>query len=241
MAIVTREFDYEVNGAIFDGAVALDDAQAGTRPAVMVYHGWEGRSDAQVDCARSLAKLGYVGVACDMFGKGIRGEVTGDNSALIAPFLRDRAMLRTRLVGTVEAVRALPEVDPYRVAAIGFCFGGLCVLDLARSGVDVRGVASFHGLFGKPEGLPTAPIKAKVVAFHGWDDPMVPPEDVVALGKELTEAAADWQIHAYGGTMHAFMAVGVSRPDAGLEYNERSARRAWVSLVAFLAEACGDE
>jgi dienelactone hydrolase len=240
MAIATREFDYEVDGTTFDGAVVLDDARAGTRPAVMVCHGWEGRSDAQVECARSLARLGYVGFACDMFGKGIRGDVTGDNSALIAPFLRDRAMLRARLVGTVRVVQSLPEIDPSKVAAIGFCFGGLCVLDLARSGLDVRGVASFHGLFGRPEGLTTAPIKAKVVAFHGWDDPLAPPADVVALGTELTEAGADWQIHAYGGTMHAFMVVGASQPEAGIQYNERSARRAWASLVAFLAEAFGD-
>jgi dienelactone hydrolase len=240
MAIVTREFDYEVNGTTFDGAVALDETRAGRRPAVMVYHGWEGRSDAQMEFARSLAKLGYVGFACDIFGKGIRGDVSGDNSALIAPFLRDRAMLRTRLIGTVQVVRSLPEVDPSKVAAIGFCFGGLCVLDLARSGVDVQAVASFHGLFRRPEGLTTAPIKAQVVAFHGWDDPMVPPTDVVALGEELTEAGADWQIHAYGGTMHAFMAVGANRPEAGIQYHERSARRAWSSLMAFLAEAFGN-
>jgi dienelactone hydrolase len=240
MTITTRDLDYEINGMTFDGAVALDDAQDGARPAVLVCHGWEGRSDAQLDCARSLARLGYIGFACDMFGKGIRGDVTGDNSALIAPFLQDRRMLRERLLATVAAVRSLPEVDPNKVAAIGFCFGGLCVLDLARSGVDVRAVASFHGLFSKPEGLPTAPIKARVVAFHGWDDPMVPPSEVLALGEELTESGADWQIHAYGGTMHAFMAVGANRPEAGIQYNERSARRAWASLIGFLTEAFGD-
>ena len=240
MAVVTRRHEYEIAGTVFDGAVALDDARSGRRPAVLVCHGWEGRSDAQVECARALAELGYVGFACDMFGKGIRGEVTEDNSAMIAPFLRDRAMLRARLIGTVGAARLLPEADPRKVAAIGFCFGGLCVLDLARSGLDVRAVASFHGLFGRPEGLPTAPIKAKVIAFHGWDDPMVPPADVVALGEELTAAGADWQIHAYGGTMHAFMAVGANRPEVGIQYNERSARRAWSSLVGFLAAAFQD-
>ena len=240
MAIITRDIDYDINGMTFEGAMVFDDALAGALPVVMVCHGWEGRSDAQVECARALASLGYIGFACDMFGKGIRGDVTGDNSALIAPFLHDRAMLRERLVWTLKAVRSLPEVDPNKVAAIGFCFGGLCVLDLARSGADVRGVASFHGLFGKPEGLSTAPIKAKVVAYHGWDDPMVPPADVVALGQELTESGADWQIHAYGGTMHAFMVVGANRPEAGIQYNERSAKRAWASLVGFLAEAFGD-
>jgi dienelactone hydrolase len=111
---------------------------------------------------------------------------------------------------------------------------------LARSGLDVRAVASFHGLFGRPEGQPIIPMKAKVIAFHGWDDPMVPPEDVVALGKELTQAGADWQIHAYGNTMHAFMAVGANRPEAGIQYNERAARRAWASLALFLTEVFCD-
>ncbi len=240
MTIVTRELEYQIDRSLFAGAIALDDARAAARPAVMVCHGWEGRSDAQVTIARSLAELGYVGFAGDLFGKGIRGDLTGDNSALIAPFLRDRAMLRARLIDTVAVIRSLAEVEPSQVAAIGFCFGGLCVLDLARSGVDVRAVASFHGLFSRPEGLPTGPIGAKVIAFHGWDDPMVPPADVVALGEELTQAGADWQIHAYGGTMHAFMAVGADRPEAGIQYNERSARRAWSSLVAFLAEAFRD-
>lgn len=240
MAITTRDVNYEINGMTFDGALAFDEAREGARPAVLVCHGWEGRSDAQLQCARALAGLGYIGFACDMFGKGIRGDVTGDNSALIAPFLRDRAMLRQRLLATVEAVRGLPEVAPNKVAAIGFCFGGLCVLDLARSGAEVRAVASFHGLFTKPEGLPVMPIQAKVVAFHGWDDPMAPPSDVVALGSELTESGADWQIHAYGGTMHAFMAVGANRPEAGIQYNQRSARRAWASMVTFLAEAFDD-
>lgn len=237
MAIEVRSHDYEIDGTTFDGAVVSNDAKNGKSPAVIVCHGWEGRSDGQVEIARSLAAMGYVGFACDMFGKGIRGSLTGDNSALIAPLLADRELLRSRIVGVVQEVRSLPEVDPDKIAAIGFCFGGLCVLDLARSGLDVRAVASFHGLFSKPEGLPSVPIKAKVIAFHGWDDPMVPPEDVVALGKELTEAGADWQIHAYGHTMHAFMAVGASRPEAGIQYNERSAKRAWASLTTFLSEA----
>jgi dienelactone hydrolase len=240
MAIRAREFEYAVEGQAFDGALAYDDAQESKRPAVMVLHGWEGRSEGQMKIARALAALGYVGVACDLFGKGVRGDLSGDNSGLIAPFLRDRAMLRARLVGTVDVVRMLPEVDPQKLAAIGFCFGGLCVLDLARSGLDVRAVASFHGTLGRPAGLPIHPIKARIAAFHGWDDPMAPPADVVALGHELTEAHADWQIHAYGGTMHAFMAVGANRPEAGIQYNERSAKRAWGSLVSFLNEAFTD-
>ena len=239
MSIRVREIEYTVDGTVFDGACVLDDTQAARRPAVMVLPGWEGRSDAQIEIARSLAALGYVGFACDVYGKGIRGEITGDNSALMLPLLQNRELLRDRLVGAVRFVQSLPEVDPDKLAAIGFCFGGLCVLDLARSGIDIRAVASFHGLFGRPEKLPIIPIKAKVIAFHGWDDPMVPPADVVALGKELTEAQADWQLHAFGNTMHAFMAVGANRPEAGIQYNERSARRAWAALGSFLSDTLG--
>jgi dienelactone hydrolase len=131
------------------------------------------------------------------------------------------------------------HVDSSKVAVIGYCFGGQCALDVARSGADVAGVAAFHGLFDPP-GLPAQPIKAKVLAMHGWDDPMAPPETVVALGKELTEGGADWQIHAYGHVGHGF-----TNPNAGqmgingVFYHEAAARRSWDSLVNYLAEVLG--
>ena len=237
MTIVMREVEYAIDTAVFSGACAIDDAHRTPRPAVLVFHGWEGRSEGQDRIARSLAEMGYVGFACDVFGKGIRGDLAADNSALIAPFLKDRVLLRDRLVETVRAVQGLAEVDPQRIAAIGFCFGGVCVLDLARSGSDIRAVASFHGMFGRPEPLPIVPIKAKVIAFHGWDDPLAPPSDVIALAREMTEARADWQLHAYGNTMHAFMAVGANRPEKGIQYNERSAKRAWAALTRYLEES----
>jgi dienelactone hydrolase len=237
MTVAIRPIEYSIGATTFDGACAVDDSGVGRRPAVLVFHGWEGRSDGQDRIAQNLAELGYVGFACDMFGKGIRGDLAGDNSALIAPFLNDRVLLRDRLVATVAEVRKLDIVDPQRIAAIGFCFGGVCVLDLARSGIDIRAVASFHGMFGRPPTLPIVPIKAKVIAFHGWDDPLAPPADVVALAKEMTEAGADWQLHAYGHTMHAFMAVGANRPERGIQYNERSAKRAWAALRHYLEES----
>lgn len=232
----TRQLDYRVGDGTFDGAVVTQDVGA-KRPAVLIFHGWEGRSDAQLRVAQEVAALGYVGFACDLFGKGIRGDLAGDNTHLIAPLLADRQALRDRLMGTVQVARSLPEVDPDRVAAIGFCFGGMCALDLARAGSDVRAVASFHGTLGRPESLPTLPIRAQVSVFHGWDDPMAPPADVLALSAELTSAGADWQLHAYGHTMHAFMARGANRPEAGIQYHARSAKRAWSALESFLAEA----
>jgi dienelactone hydrolase len=133
-------------------------------------------------------------------------------------------------------LREQPEVDPRRIAAMGFCFGGLCVLDLARSGADLRGVVSFHGLLTPPEPHPQYTILAKVLVLHGFDDPMAPPEQVVALGLELTEAGADWQIHAYGNTLHAFTNPRANDPGFGTVYNETADRRSWRSLREFLAE-----
>jgi dienelactone hydrolase len=139
----------------------------------------------------------------------------------------------------VDAVRDQEPVDASKIAVIGFCFGGQCALDVARSGADIAAVASFHGLFDPP-GLPAQPIKARVVAFHGWEDPMVPPDAVVALGQELTEGGSDWQIHAYGNVGHGFTnpkahEIGIK----GVEYNEAAARRSWANLELFLAEIFG--
>jgi dienelactone hydrolase len=240
MSVIVNEINYTVDGTVFDGAIAINEGQIAKRPAIMVFHGWEGRSEEQTELARSLTTMGYIGFACDVFGNGLRGNLNGDNSSLIAPLLQDRELLLKRLVGTARFVQSLPDVDPNRVVAIGFCFGGLCVLDLARSGIDIQAVACFHGLYVRPKKLPIIPIKAKVIVFHGWDDPMLPAEDMVALGKELTEAKADWQLHAYGNTMHAFMAPSANRPEAGIQYSERSAKRAWDVLEMFLAKTLGE-
>ncbi len=133
-------------------------------------------------------------------------------------------------------MKSLPQVDARRVAAMGYCFGGMCVLDLARSGADVRGVVSIHGLL-KPNGLPPAKnIPAKVLILHGYDDPMAPPEDVLAIGKEFTQVGADWQLHAYGGTMHSFTNPAANNPAAGMKYNEKAQRRSWHSLIQHLDE-----
>ncbi len=226
--------------SIHDGAehegLLVHDAASASAPTVLVFHDWSGRGPNQESFAHRLAGLGYNAFAVDLYGKGKRGETTEECQALMGPLIGDRALLRRRLLETVDLVAALPEVDASRMAAIGFCFGGLCVLDLARAGGAVRGVASFHGLF-TPPGLPSVtPIAAKVVAYHGWADPMVKPDTVVALGEELTEAKADWQIHAFGRAMHAFMVEGANMPEMGIRYDPDAARRAWFGLEGFLAE-----
>ena len=160
-----------------------------------------------------------------------------ENSALMGPFMADRAMLRRRLLAAVEAAKAHPMVDPARIAAIGYCFGGLGVLDLARSGtLDVRGVVSIHGIFPPPNLGPQGTIGAKILILHGYEDPMAPPQDLLAIAKELTDAKADWQLHAYGHAMHAFTAVGVYAPERGIQYDEAADRRSWIATRNFLDE-----
>ncbi len=229
-----RQVGYEHEGVALQGVLTVDPAAQGRRPAVLVFHGMEGRSGAQLDVARRLTEWGYAGFAVDLFGIG--EDELDRGQQLMTELLNDRDRLRHRLLHVLDLVRHFPEVDPDRVAAIGFCFGGLCVLDLARSGVEVLGVASLHGVLTPPENASGNKIRAKVIVFHGWDDPFAPPQDVVALGRELSEAGADWQVHAYGNTMHSFMAPAADKPEAGIMYSEVAARRAWASLDSFLAE-----
>lgn len=239
MAVVTREVEYKHRDTVFEGVVAVDNASETQRPVVLVAHAWGGRDDFAVQKARDIARLGYVGFAIDMYGHGQRGSNKEENQALMAPLLEDRLLLQARMENAVTAARELREADSSRVAAIGYCFGGLCVLDLARTGSDVRAVVSFHGLFTPPGNTEGRSIKAKVMALHGYQDPMATPETMVALGNELTASKADWQIHAYGGTYHAFTNPAAAEPEFGTVYSEPADRRAWHSMVDFLSESLG--
>lgn len=236
MAIQTRTVDYSHAGTPLEGFFAYDDRRAQPLPAVMISHAWRGRDEFVCDKARKLAGLGYAAFALDMYGKGILGTSLDENAALMQPFMDDRPLLQSRIAAGLEMLRRQPEVDSRRIAAMGFCFGGLCVLDLARTGADIRGVVSFHGLFIPPGNTEGTRIKAKVLALHGFDDPMAPPDQLAALGRELTEAGADWQIHAYGNTVHAFTNPVANDPAFGAVYDETADRRSWQSLQAFLAE-----
>lgn len=229
--------EYRDGDLVFEAYAAHDDSTRAKRPGVLVCHAWGGQGELERAKAEQLADLGYLGFAADLYGKGIRGGTMEENAKLMQPFMDDRALLRQRLTASFAALREHALVDVSRMAAIGFCFGGLCALDLARSVPDgLRGVVSFHGLLHPPQLDARAPITAKVLILHGWDDPMATPEHVLAIAAELSDAEADWQLHAYGGTMHAFTNPNANLPDNGLLYNDVADRRSWATMKGFLHE-----
>ena len=235
----TQKIDYQDDDTLLEGYLAeVDETDASVpRPVVLIAHDWSGRREFACMAAERIASMGYIGFALDMYGKGVFGQ-DGDiegNGALMSPFASDRLLLRRRVNAALKAVRNLPQVDSSRVAAMGFCFGGMCVLELARSGADVSGVISIHGIFA-PGNVPNETITAKILCLHGHDDPMVPPEQVLAFEQEMTDAHADWQIHVYGGTMHAFTNPAANNPDFGAVYKKIAADRAYQSVAYFLDE-----
>jgi dienelactone hydrolase len=236
MAIVSNTVTYLDDDVVLEAFFAFDDAISGRRPAVLINHTWAGRDEFVAEKAKKLAALGYVGFAVDMYGKGVLGSGPEENMKLMQPFMDDRAMLQKRMKAALSAVKLMPWVDDTKIASIGFCFGGLCSLDLARTGVDIKGVVSFHGLLNAPGNTQGNAIKAKILALHGRDDPLAPAEQVLAFEQEMTEAGADWQLHAYGHTMHAFTNPVANDPARGMVYRPDADRRSWMAMQNFLTE-----
>jgi dienelactone hydrolase len=227
--------EYRDGEAQLEGFLCYDEAQPGPRPAVLICHAYGGRDDFVERKARRLAWQGYACFALDNYGKGKRGTTPAESTALMTPFMQDRRMLLKRLQAGLACAKSMPIVDSRRIAVMGFCFGGLCALDLARGNADIRGAVSFHGLL-KPSGFTEPKIRARVLMMHGYDDPLAPPEDVLAVADEFTRAGADWQLHAYGHTVHAFTNPVAHNRDGGLQYDEAGDRRSWHALEEFLAE-----
>jgi dienelactone hydrolase len=230
-----QHIEYRDGEALLEGFLCYDESLPHPRPTVLISHAWGGRDEFVERKARRLAWQGYACFALDNYGKGKRGATPEECTALMTPFMKDRALLRQRLRAGLTAVRGLPIVDAKRIAIMGFCFGGLCALDLARSDADIRGAVSFHGML-KPSGLTEPKVRAKVLMLHGYDDPLAPPEDVLAVAKEFTAAGADWQLHAYGQTVHAFTNPAANNRAGGMQYDETADRRSWHALEEFLAE-----
>lgn len=233
----TEHLVYHDGDTTLEGYLAYDETLKGSRPVVLIAHDWTGRREFPCQKAEEMAAKGYVGFALDMYGKdrfGKDGDVEG-NSALMNPLAGDRAALRSRVMAALNAIKGLDVVNSEKIAAMGYCFGGMCVLELARAGADVLGVISIHGIFASG-GIPNEKITAKVLCLHGHDDPMVPPEQVLDFETEMSESDVDWQMHTYGGTMHAFTNPGANDPAFGAVYSADADRRSSQALNNFLDE-----
>ncbi len=233
----TERVEYRHGATVLVGYLAYDDAVAGKRPGVLVVHEWWGLNDYAKRRAEELARLGYVAFALDMYGKGTVTTNPKEAGRLAEPFRSDRQLMRARAAAGLEVLRNRPQTDPGRIAAIGYCFGGTTVLELARSGAALQGVASFHGGLATPNPADARNIKGKVLVLHGADDTFESPAEVAAFQEEMRRAGVDWQMNIYGGAVHSF-----TNPDAGragikgVAYNEKADRRSWQALMDFFAE-----
>lgn len=187
--------------------------------------------------AERLAQLGYVAFVADVYGQGNRATRADEIPTRFMDALNaDLALLRDRLLASLETLQGIDIVDPAQTAATGYCFGGKSVLDLVRCGADIRGCVSFHGVYEPPPFPNVDVMTAKVLICHGWDNPLAPPEATVALAQELTVGKADWQIHAYGHTGHGFTDKSANLSDRGVSFQPDADRRSWKAMQDFLQE-----
>lgn len=219
------------------GYLAKPSAAKGKVPGVVVIHQWMGLTDHERKVSDDLAKLGYVALAADIYGEGVRPANTTEAGKLAGQYKGDRALYRRRIAAALDALKAQKGVDGSRVAVIGFCFGGTGALEAARAGLPVKGVVSFHGGLDVPADFKPGPITAKVLVCHGADDPFVPAKDVAAFQDEMRASKADYVFVAYAGAVHAFTQKEAGSDNSkGAAYNEAAARRSWQHMKDFFTE-----
>ena len=234
--LVTKTVEYQQDGTVMRGFLAYDDAAPGKRPGVLVVHEWWGLNDFARQITEKLAGLGYVALAADMYGNGLT-TTDRTEAAKLAALRENPPLLRARAQAALKALADNPRVDPNRLAALGFCFGGTTVLELAYSGANLAGVVSFHG--GLPQTSPDdlKRLKAAILVLHGADDPQVTPADITAFAQALRQAEADWQMVYFGGAVHGFTnPANGTNPASGVAYDARAARRSWQYMQDFFRE-----
>ena len=236
-ALQSLTIEYQQGDTTLEGVVVYDDAVKGKRPGVLIVHQWLGITEYEKNRATMLAKLGYVAFCADIYVKSVRPKDTKEAGVEATKYKTDRALLRARVNAGLTAFKKLAFVDEKRIAAIGYCFGGTTVLELARSGADVTGVVSFHGGLDSPAPADGKNIKAKVLACHGADDPYVPAKELAAFESEMRDNKVDWQLISYGGAVHSFTQPMAGNDNSkGAAYNEAADKRSWEALKQFLTE-----
>ena len=235
--LVTKTVEYRQNNTVMQGFLAYDDAFPAPRPGVLVVHEWWGLNDFAQAKAKELAGLGYVALAADMYGDGHTTRDREEAAKLAGALRGDPARLRARAQAALKALAAQPRVDKKRLAAIGFCFGGTTVLELAYSGADLAGVVSFHGGLPRTQPGDLQHIKAAILVLHGADDPHVSPADITAFEQAMRQAGADWQMVCFGGVVHGFTnPANGNNPATGVAYHAKAAHRSWRCMEEFFRE-----
>ncbi len=235
-AIQTKVIEYRQGDTVLEGVLTYDDSISGKRPGVLVVHQWKGLSDYEKKRSEMLAKLGYNVFALDIYGKGIRPAAPADAGKEAGKYKGNRPLLRERALAGLEVLKKDEHTDTSKVAAIGYCFGGTTVIEMARAGANVAGVVSFHGGLDSPTPDDGAKIKAKVLICHGDVDPFVPQKDIDAFNAEMRAHKVDCQFISYPGAVHSFTDWGATGAMAGAQYQEAADKRSWEHMKAFFAE-----
>jgi dienelactone hydrolase len=234
-AVKHEMIEYKDGDLLLEGYMTYDDASDARRPGVLIVHSWTGLNKQARKTADELARLGYVAFALDMYGKGVYTEDPGEAAQRSGGLKGDIPTLRRRALAGLEVLRKFRLADPSKLAAVGYCFGGTTVLEIARSGEPIQGVVSFHGGLGTPNPADARNIKCKVLALHGANDPAVPSDEVAVFEKEMRNAGVNWELVAYGGAVHSFTDPDANRPPVSL-YHEQSAKRSWARMLQFFDE-----
>jgi dienelactone hydrolase len=230
-AVQLEAVDYEVGGAPFQGFVAYDDANTDAKPGVLVVHEWWGITDHPKESAKKLAEMGYVAFVVDMYGKDKVTEDPGQASEWAGAMKTDPMAAQERFTAALDQLKAREDVDGERMGAIGYCFGGTIVLEMARLGLPLKGVVSFHGTLSSQVPGDEQDIQASILVCHGADDPHVKLDEVQTFWEAMEAADADWQLIAYGGAQHSFTNPKADFP--GAKYDEKAAKRSWEDMKDF--------
>ncbi len=229
--------EYKDGDKTFEGVVATDSAQKGKKPGVIVFHNWMGVTAETESKITELAKLGYVAMAADIYGKGVHPKDAKEAGELAAMYKNDRKLLRQRANLALATLEKNPKVDTTKLLATGYCFGGTTALELGRSGANLLGIVSFHGGLSNPTPADAKNFKGQVAVFHGALDPYVPAEEVAAFKKEMDEAKVAYQYTAYSGAVHSFTEVGAGNDiTKGAAYNATADKRSWEGMKSFFQE-----
>ena len=229
----TEKITYQSGDNSFEGFLAQPEGDS--NPCVLIAHTWAGRDAFVEEKAKLLTELGYAAFAIDMYGDGKIGTSNEENAGMMQPLLDDREELAKRVLASLDAVSKIDSIDASKIVIMGYCFGGLVAMDLARTGADIKGAVSFHGFLAGPENS-TNEIKAKLLALHGDSDPMVGQDQIESFRQEMTSKKVDWQLHVFGGAMHSFTNPEANDPDFGAVYSKNADERSWKIFTDLLKE-----